>query len=99
MGKRKIGMYGGKFIPVHMGYVYAMIKASTMVEELHVIVSYDEEYEKEHYYHHSHIEAIPYKIRLRWWKQITKTCRMSMCMPSMNRRLVNFPIGNLERKE
>lgn len=72
MGKRKIGMYGGKFIPVHMGHVYAMIKASTMVEELHVIVSYDEEYEKEHYYHHSHIEPIPYKIRLRWWKQITK---------------------------
>jgi len=45
MCKRKIGMYGGKFLPVHMGHVYAMIKASTMVEELHVIVSYDEAYE------------------------------------------------------
>ncbi len=72
MGKRKIGMYGGKFIPVHMGHVYAMVKASTMVEELHVIVSYDEAYEKEHYYPRSYMAPIPYNIRLRWWKQITK---------------------------
>lgn len=72
MCKRKIGMYGGKFIPVHMGHVYAMIKASTMVDELHVIVSYDEEYEKEHYYHSPHMAPIPYKMRLRWWKQITR---------------------------
>lgn len=72
MCKRKIGMYGGKFLPVHMGHVYAMIKASTMVEELHVIVSYDEAYEKEQYYHGSHIAPLPYKLRLRWWKQITK---------------------------
>lgn len=72
MGKRKIGMYGGKFIPVHMGHVYAMVKASTMVEELHVIVSYDEAYEKEHYYPRSYMAPISYNIRLRWWKQITK---------------------------
>ncbi len=72
MCKRKIGMYGGKFIPVHMGHVYAMIKASTMVEELHVIVSYDEYYEKKHYYHSLHMEPISYKMRLRWWKQITR---------------------------
>jgi HTH-type transcriptional regulator, transcriptional repressor of NAD biosynthesis genes len=72
MGKRKIGMYGGKFIPVHMGHVHAMIKASTMVEELHVIISYDEEYEAAHYYHDSPMSPISYKMRLRWWKQITK---------------------------
>lgn len=42
MGKT-VGMYGGKFLPLHMGHVYMMTKASTMVDELHIIVSYDEE--------------------------------------------------------
>ena len=44
--KRKIGMYGGKFLPVHLGHVNAMVMASTIVDELHVVVSFDEEYEK-----------------------------------------------------
>ena len=47
MSNNKVGMFGGKFIPIHAGHVYAMIYASTMVNELHVIVSYDEDYERE----------------------------------------------------
>lgn len=68
----KVGMYGGKFIPIHLGHVYAMIRASTMVDELHIIVSYDTEYEKEVYFKNAAIPHIPYVIRLRWWTQITK---------------------------
>jgi HTH-type transcriptional regulator, transcriptional repressor of NAD biosynthesis genes len=68
----KVGMFGGKFLPIHMGHVHAMIRASTMVDELHVMVSYDTEYEKEIYFKNASFLPIPYDIRLRWWTQITK---------------------------
>jgi HTH-type transcriptional repressor of NAD biosynthesis genes len=68
----KVGMYGGKFLPIHMGHVYSMIRASTMVDELHVIVSYDELYEKALCVGGGKIPHIPYTVRLRWWHQITK---------------------------
>ncbi|GAF11088.1 nicotinamide-nucleotide adenylyltransferase, NadR family [Bacillus sp. JCM 19045] len=65
-------MFGGKFLPFpHLGHVYAMIQASTMVDELHVIVSHDAAFE----------EALcaggktafeNATMRLRWWTQLTK---------------------------
>ncbi len=67
----KVGMYGGKFLPIHMGHVYMMIRASTMVDELHVIVSYDEEYEMK-LFKEGGISPIPHTVRLRWWTQLTK---------------------------
>jgi len=68
----KVGMYGGKFLPCpHMGHVYSMIRASTMVDELHVIVSYDEDHEKK-LCEGGKIPHIPYRVRLRWWSQLTK---------------------------
>jgi HTH-type transcriptional regulator, transcriptional repressor of NAD biosynthesis genes len=68
----KVGMYGGKFVPVHLGHVYAMIKASTMVEELHVIVSHDTEYERKVIFKDAVIPYIPVRKRVRWWTQITR---------------------------
>jgi HTH-type transcriptional regulator, transcriptional repressor of NAD biosynthesis genes len=68
----KVGMFGGKFLPIHMGHVHAMIRASTMVDELHVIVSYDTEYEREVYFKNAAFPHIPSDIRLRWWTQLTK---------------------------
>ncbi|CEG26177.1 multifunctional transcriptional regulator/nicotinamide-nucleotide adenylyltransferase/ribosylnicotinamide kinase NadR [Bacillus sp. B-jedd] len=68
----KVGMYGGKFYPVHMGHVAAMIRASTMVDELHVIVSYDDRFEREVILQDAKIPHIPYYIRLRWWTELTK---------------------------
>jgi HTH-type transcriptional regulator, transcriptional repressor of NAD biosynthesis genes len=68
----KVGMFGGKFLPVHMGHVHAMIRASTMVDELHVMVSYDTEYERNVYFKNAAIAHISYDIRLRWWTQLTK---------------------------
>ncbi|WP_144624920.1 multifunctional transcriptional regulator/nicotinamide-nucleotide adenylyltransferase/ribosylnicotinamide kinase NadR [Bacillus velezensis] len=68
----KVGMYGGKFLPFpHQGHVYAMIKASTMVEELHVIVSHDTEYERQ-LCTGSKVDHVNYTMRLRWWTQIAK---------------------------
>lgn len=69
---KKIGMYGGKFAGViHLGHVYCMTTASTMVDELHVIVSYDTEFEKETLFN-GVMKHVDYKHRVRWWKEITK---------------------------
>jgi HTH-type transcriptional repressor of NAD biosynthesis genes len=67
-----VGFFGGKFLVLHKGHVNAMIKASTMVDELHIIVVYDEEYERDFYFMNSKIKPIPYHQRLRWWHEITK---------------------------
>jgi HTH-type transcriptional regulator, transcriptional repressor of NAD biosynthesis genes len=72
MTSGKVGMFGGKFLPIHMGHVHAMIRASTLVDELHVMVSYDTEYEKEIYFKNAAFPYIPYEIRLRWWTQLTR---------------------------
>ncbi len=69
---KTVGFFGGKFVPVHNGHVYSMIQASTMVDELHVIVCYDEESEKEELYKDSVIPYIHPSQRARWWKEITK---------------------------
>jgi HTH-type transcriptional regulator, transcriptional repressor of NAD biosynthesis genes len=68
--KRKIGMYGGKFLPLHLGHVNAMVMASTIVDELHVVVSHDEEYEKQ-VFSGTGMKPISAVQRLRWWSEIT----------------------------
>ncbi|RFU62855.1 multifunctional transcriptional regulator/nicotinamide-nucleotide adenylyltransferase/ribosylnicotinamide kinase NadR [Peribacillus glennii] len=69
----KVGMYGGKFLPCpHMGHVYAMIQASSMVDELHVIVSHDPLYEKELCDSDGVLDYVPHTMRVRWWVQLTK---------------------------
>lgn len=40
---KKVGHYGGKFIPFHKGHLYAITKAAAQVDTLYVVVSYDEE--------------------------------------------------------
>lgn len=69
---KTVGFYGGKFYPVHMGHVYAMTVASTIVDELHVIVSYDDNYEYNTLSKDSKLPHVNYKQRVRWWNEITK---------------------------
>lgn len=69
---KTVGFLGGKFYPIHMGHVYAMTMASTMVDELHVIVSYDSDYEQNVLSKDSKLPHVDFKQRLRWWKEITK---------------------------
>jgi len=69
---KRVGFIGGKFSPIHNGHVYAMTVASCMVDELHVIVCYDEESEKKELHDNSKIPYIHHTQRARWWKEITK---------------------------
>jgi HTH-type transcriptional regulator, transcriptional repressor of NAD biosynthesis genes len=67
----KVGFIGGKFLPLHMGHVYAITKAACMVEELHIILSYSEKRDRA-LCEGSKIPYIPFNIRLRWLSQLTK---------------------------
>lgn len=67
----KVGMYGGKFLPLHNGHVRCIVEASTMVDKLYVILNYDEENEKR-YFEGLNMKPISYKERYKWLYQLTK---------------------------
>jgi HTH-type transcriptional regulator, transcriptional repressor of NAD biosynthesis genes len=65
-------MYGGKFLPFpHLGHVYSMTAAASIAGELHVIISHDSEFEQK-LCEGGHAEPVGFKLRLRWWKQLTR---------------------------
>lgn len=69
---KSIGFFGGKFSPLHNGHIRAIIEASTIVDELHVVVISDDEWEKEHLYNQSKFPFFPVKHRARWIKESFK---------------------------
>lgn len=44
---KKIGFYGGKFLPFHLGHLYMIITAANQVDELYVILCSSEKRDKE----------------------------------------------------
>lgn len=68
---KTVGFFGGKFLPLHQGHVYAIIKASTMVDELYVVLSHSEKRDRQ-LCDGSRLPYIPGAIRLRWLSQLTK---------------------------
>jgi len=66
-----VGFIGGKFLPLHLGHVYAIIQASTMVDDLYVVLSHSEIRDKK-LMEESKMEYIPSQIRLRWLSQLTR---------------------------
>lgn len=66
----KVGMYGGKFLPFHMGHAYALTKAACMVDELYVVLSYSKS--RDANLCKGNIKEIPFQVRLKWLHQFTK---------------------------
>lgn len=56
-----VGMYGGSFDPLHMGHVQCICKASCMVDELYVVLSYSK-----------NRDTIYYKERYKWLYSLIK---------------------------
>lgn len=65
------GFIGGKFLPLHLGHVYAIVHASSMVDELYVVLSHSEKRDLE-LCEGTEMSYIPARIRLRWLSQLTK---------------------------
>lgn len=69
--RKEVGFYGGKFIPLHSGHLYSILKAASMVEHLYVVVSYIEDRDKE-LCEQAGLPYVHYKQRALWIKQATK---------------------------
>ncbi|MFZ7946410.1 multifunctional transcriptional regulator/nicotinamide-nucleotide adenylyltransferase/ribosylnicotinamide kinase NadR [Neobacillus sp. 19] len=66
-----VGFIGGKFLPLHLGHVYAIIHASSMVDELYVVLSHSEKRDRE-LCENTKLNYIPAQVRLRWLSKLTK---------------------------
>jgi HTH-type transcriptional regulator, transcriptional repressor of NAD biosynthesis genes len=66
-----VGFIGGKFLPLHLGHVYAIVYASSMVDKLYVVLSHSERRDRE-LCQNSKMRYIPAQIRLRWLSQLIK---------------------------
>lgn len=62
---KTVGFFGGKFLPLHQGHIYAVMKASNYVEKLYVILASDEETDRALCFD-AGIEYIPVINRLSW---------------------------------
>jgi HTH-type transcriptional regulator, transcriptional repressor of NAD biosynthesis genes len=66
-----VGFIGGKFLPLHLGHVYAIVHASSIVDELYVVLSHSEVRDRELCLN-TKMNDIPAQICLRWLSQLTK---------------------------
>ncbi|MDR0217867.1 MAG: multifunctional transcriptional regulator/nicotinamide-nucleotide adenylyltransferase/ribosylnicotinamide kinase NadR [Enterobacteriaceae bacterium] len=72
MEKKTIGVVFGKFYPLHTGHIYLIQRASSQVDELHVILCYDELRDRELFINSSMCQQPTVSDRLRWLLQTFK---------------------------
>ncbi|WP_253271204.1 multifunctional transcriptional regulator/nicotinamide-nucleotide adenylyltransferase/ribosylnicotinamide kinase NadR [Sporosarcina sp. D27] len=71
MEELTVGHYGGKFIPFHKGHLYAITKAAAQVDQLFVVVSYDENRDRK-LCKDAGLDYIDFKQRQQWIMTSTK---------------------------
>jgi len=64
----KIGFYGGKFLPLHMGHISCIIQSSNMCDKLYVGISYSNIRDAELF--NGRLKYIPLQKRIEWLKQV-----------------------------
>ncbi|MDC9613472.1 multifunctional transcriptional regulator/nicotinamide-nucleotide adenylyltransferase/ribosylnicotinamide kinase NadR [Xenorhabdus khoisanae] len=72
MEKKTIGVVFGKFYPLHTGHIYLIQRASSQVDELHVVLCYDEVRDRELFINSSMSQQPTVSDRLRWLLQTFK---------------------------
>lgn len=65
-----VGFIGGKFLPLHMGHVYAITYASNLVNELYIVLSHSEIRDKI-LCDQANIKYISKEVRLSWLGQLS----------------------------
>ena len=71
MHRTGVGIFTGRFLPLHMGHVEAITKASCRVDKLYVALIHDEHHDKE-ICERKHFKYILPEIRVRWIRQLMK---------------------------
>lgn len=64
MGKT-VGFIGGKFLPFHLGHMYAIVSASNFVDKLYVVLSHSERRDRE-LCERDGVKYMPKQVRLSW---------------------------------
>ncbi|MBI6549048.1 multifunctional transcriptional regulator/nicotinamide-nucleotide adenylyltransferase/ribosylnicotinamide kinase NadR [Xenorhabdus lircayensis] len=72
MENKTIGVVFGKFYPLHTGHIYLIQRASSQVDELHVVLCYDEVRDRELFINSSMSQQPTVSDRLRWLLQTFK---------------------------
>ncbi|AGB80970.1 nicotinamide-nucleotide adenylyltransferase, NadR type [Serratia sp. FGI94] len=70
--EKKVGVVFGKFYPLHTGHIYLIQRACSQVDELHVILCYDEPRDRELFDNSSMSQQPTVSDRLRWLLQTFK---------------------------
>ncbi|EIC86569.1 multifunctional transcriptional regulator/nicotinamide-nucleotide adenylyltransferase/ribosylnicotinamide kinase NadR [Serratia sp. M24T3] len=70
--EKKIGVVFGKFYPLHTGHIYLIQRACSQVDELHIILGYDEPRDRELFENSSMSQQPTLSDRLRWLLQTFK---------------------------
>jgi HTH-type transcriptional repressor of NAD biosynthesis genes len=65
----KVGFIGGKFLPLHLGHVNAIIEASNQCDKLYIILSYSKVRDK-NLCEQGNIKNISHSIRLFWLRHL-----------------------------
>ena len=61
-----IGIFADRFSPLHCGHIAAIVRASAMVDALHVVVATDDAWEWDHLYRNARLHFFPSRYRERW---------------------------------
>lgn len=70
--KYRHGVIFGKFYPLHTGHIYLIQRAASQVEQLHIIMGYDEVRDKQLFLDSAMSQQPTYCDRLRWLLQTFK---------------------------
>ncbi len=70
--KRGVGLVFGNFYPLHTGHIYLIQRASSQVDELHVIMGYDDHRDRQIFESSAMSHQPSVRDRLRWLLQTFK---------------------------
>ena len=70
--EKKVGVVFGKFYPLHTGHIYLIQRACSQVDELHIILCFDEPRDRELFENSSMSQQPTVSDRLRWLLQTFK---------------------------
>ena len=71
-GRKSVGVVFGKFYPLHTGHIYLIQRACSQVDELHIIMGYDDTRDRELFEESAMSQQPTVPDRLRWLLQTFK---------------------------
>lgn len=83
--QKSIGVVFGKFYPLHTGHIYLIQRACSRVDELHIIMGYDETRDRQLFEDSAMSQQPTVPDRLRWLLQTFKYQKIFVFMPLTKR--------------